>query len=315
LFENVENLYRVLIDHYSEGDRIYLFGFSRGAFTVRVLAGLLYRCGVLLPQHRGRYREAFNLYKPHLDGLTPEALLKLKADAKDFRRRFSKPCKEISFLGVWDTVKSVGYIWPRSLPHTRRNPIVKKVRHAMSLDERRSFFLPTTWGYADGNFPAGIEDQDVREIWFAGNHADVGGGYEEEGDLAIISLRWMINEATACGLLIEKSRRQEIFAHKPEPRLKSHDELKKRGWRLSEFLPRWELNNDSSPPRRLFRWGPSGRRCIRNFARKGILLIDSHARRFYDTAASPWSGIEGKTTVEFVETASLAPDIRLHTTP
>ena len=130
LFRNVQQLYSVLVEHYVPGDRIYLFGFSRGAFTIRVLAGLLHRCGILLPQHQSRYAEAFALYEPHREALPPDKDQKLEADLVRFKRAFAVECEAVNFLGLWDTVKSVGYIVPRSLPHTRRNPLVKTVRHA-----------------------------------------------------------------------------------------------------------------------------------------------------------------------------------------
>lgn len=308
LFQNVKEMYEVLIDHYAEGDRIFLFGFSRGAFTVRVLAGLLFRCGLLLPEHRDRYSKAFKLYEPHFDKLKPDELTKLRADIDKFRSSYSRPCKEISFLGIWDTVKSVGYIWPKSLPHTRRNPIVKTVRHALSIGESRSFFVPTTWGGLDGDTKLPIKGQDVKEIWFAGSHSDVGGGYEEEeSDLAKISLKWMIKEANVSGLRVDKTRYQQMFAQDPTSPFTSHDELEKWLWRISERLPRWELENDPPPPRRLFRWGPTGRRSIGKSARMGVVLIDSLAKQFYNTKVPPWSDIDSKSNakfeVQFVNTA------------
>jgi uncharacterized protein (DUF2235 family) len=142
LFQNVKEMYNVLIDNYDEGDHIFLFGFSRGAFTVRVLAGLLCRCGLLLPEHRAHYSQAFKLYKPHLEALETAKLKRLCDQIDRFRSSYSRPVRAISFIGIWDTVKSVGYLWPRSLPHTRRNPIVRTVRHALSLGESRSFFVP-----------------------------------------------------------------------------------------------------------------------------------------------------------------------------
>lgn len=308
LFQNVKEIYEVLIDHYAEGDHIFLFGFSRGAFTVRVLAGLLFRCGLLLPEHRDRYSQAFKLYKPHFEKLKPDELTKLRADIDKFRSSYARPCKEISFLGIWDTVKSVGYIWPKSLPHTRRNQIVKTVRHALSIGESRSFFVPTTWGGLDGDTAPPIEGQDVKEIWFAGSHSDVGGGYEEEeSDLAKISLKWMVREASERGLRVDKTRYQQVFAQDLTPPFMSHDELEKWVWRISERLPRWELENDPPPPRRLFRWRTTGRRSIGKSARKGVVLIDSCAKEFYSTKVPPWSDIdsksEAKIRVQFVNTA------------
>ncbi|MGH7771630.1 MAG: DUF2235 domain-containing protein [Candidatus Binatia bacterium] len=304
LFQNVKEIYEVLIDHYAAGDRIYLFGFSRGAFTVRVLAGLLFRCGLLSPEHRDRYSQAFKLYKPHFEQLNDDESKKLRADVEEFKSSFARSCEPISFLGVWDTVKSVGYIWPKSLPHTRRNPIVKTVRHTLSIGENRSFFVPTTWGGLDEDTQPPIEGQDVQEIWFAGNHSDVGGGYQEgESGLATLSLKWMIREAHKCGLRVDKTRYQEMFAQDPTALFTSHDELEKWWWRASERLPRWELENDPPPPRRKFKWGPTGLRVIGRAARKGEVLIDSHAKQFYSTKARPWSDIDSqRIRVKFVDT-------------
>lgn len=295
LFQNVRELYEVVVDHYEEDDRIYLFGFSRGAFTVRVLAGLIYRCGVLRPEHRHRYPEAFALYKPHLEGLTPGARDRLQARIAAFRSAFAKRCEAIPFMGLWDTVKSVGYLWPKSLPHTRRNPIVRTVRHALSIAESRSFFVPTTWGGLDRESQPPVEGQDVREIWFAGGHTDVGGGYDvKAGDLSAFALRWIGDEAVRRGLLVDRSRYGALFAEGLTPPFEAHDELDRWGWKVSEHVPRWELENDPPPPRRRFRWGPSGRRPIGRFARNGAVLVEAHAEAFYGADAPLWDEIRSE---------------------
>jgi uncharacterized protein (DUF2235 family) len=316
LFQNVKDLYNVLIDHYADGDQLFLFGFSRGAFTVRVLAGLLCRCGLLLPEHRECYSKAFWLYKPHFEALNPDELAKRQAAIDKFKSKYSRALEEISFLGIWDTVKSVGYIWPKSLPLTRHNPIIKRVRHALAIGESRSFFVPTTWGGLAGETKQPIEGQDVQEVWFAGNHSDVGGGYDEaENDLAKISLKWMINQASVChwGLRVDKDKCGELFARERTRPFTPHNELDKLGWRLSERLPRWELRNDPPPPKRLFKLGPSGRRVMGRFARldpksgKRVILIDSHAENVYSTGAPPWFDIDKKEIdVRFVNTSSEA---------
>ncbi len=98
----------------------------------------------------------------------------------------------------------------------------------------------------------------------------MGGGYEEEeSDLAKISLKWMINEAMCSGLRVDKTKYEEMFAQDPTPPFTSHDELEKWSWRISERFPRWELENDPPPPRRLFKWWPTGRRSIGKSVRKG----------------------------------------------
>ena len=181
LAENVAELYGKLAGSYSEGDRIYLFGFSRGAFTVRVLAGLLHRCGLLRQADPARFWEAFELYERHYEHIeSRRELEQLKADVSAFRAAYARDCV-VHFLGLWDTVKSYGFIVPTSLPHLRHNPIVRTVRHALALDERRSYYQATSWGGVDDpeyNDQHHGDSLDVKEVWFAGSHSDVGGGYE-----------------------------------------------------------------------------------------------------------------------------------------
>ncbi|MFJ8787303.1 T6SS phospholipase effector Tle1-like catalytic domain-containing protein [Streptomyces sp. NPDC102476] len=141
----VRTMYRELSDLYkAPDDRVFLFGFSRGAFTVRALAGLLYRCG-LPPAGCGdldaRFAHAWSLYKPHSPADDQKAEIERLQET-------NRTCG-IHFIGLWDTVKSYGGINPVSLPHLRHNPIVRHVRHALALHERRAWFQPTTWGQLD----------------------------------------------------------------------------------------------------------------------------------------------------------------------
>lgn len=289
LLEKVGSLYGFLIDHYNEGDQIYLFGFSRGAFTARALGGLLYRFRVLKPEHRNLIPYALELYRKHYERLTdPEPFL--ERDAL-FRRLFSRPLESIAFLGLWDTVKSYGYFRPVSLPHTRHNPLVRTVRHALSLDERRSFFGPTSWGGVDNPDGAGdnpqdpkVTGQDVQEVWFAGFHSDVGGGLtESESGLARYSLRWMLDEAQQAGLLLNAAGRNHVLPDSPAERAArgawlrahpSHTGL----WRLSEFVPRLELVNVPLPPRPILRFWPTGKRDPKKFLRNGKVLVHTSVK-------------------------------------
>jgi len=106
----------------------------------------------------------------------------------------------IHFLGLWDTVSSVGWVCcQKSLPYTRNNPSVDRVRHAIAIDERRAYYAQNTWG---SDFDDTITD--VKEMWFAGGHCDVGGGFSEpESGLSSLALEWMIDEARKCKLLLE----------------------------------------------------------------------------------------------------------------
>ena len=166
--------YEHLMSAYEEGDRIYLFGFSRGAYTVRALAALLHMFGLI--------RKGNENLVPYVTNMFGRGSEQVFALARRFKPAFSRECP-IHFLGLWDTVKSVGWIYdPRSLPYTTDNPSVSIVRHAVSIDERRCFFRQNLWKASPG--------QDVQQLWFAGVHSDVGGGYpENQSGLANIALR------------------------------------------------------------------------------------------------------------------------------
>jgi uncharacterized protein (DUF2235 family) len=251
-----------------------LFGFSRGAFTVRVLAGLMYRCGVLpkesLESDFDRsFSVAYALYEPHYEDRQAVARFRAGHRAADCGVRF---------LGIWDTVKSYGGIWPKSLPHLRHNPIVQTVRHALAIDERRSWFQPTSWGGidADDEDAPDLRDpryarQDVREVWFSGSHSDVGGG-DEEAETARVPLRWMMGQARANGLRLNAEGERELAGADPVGPPVVHESLRG-GWWLSEYCPRWELDNRTRPPRRPFVWGRTGNRRVAAFKRKGKIHV------------------------------------------
>ncbi|KIM85078.1 hypothetical protein PILCRDRAFT_817914 [Piloderma croceum F 1598] len=182
LSEHVCAGYRFLMDTYNPGDRICLMGFSRGAYTARALAAMLHRVGLLPRHNEEQIPFAWKTFK-RTDKDSWDA-------ARGFKRVFSREVK-IAFIGVWDTVSSVGIIIPRTLPYTANNPSVETFRHALALDEHRIQFRPNYWR----------AHKDVQEVWFAGHHCDVGGGAERSGhplvnkpSLANIPLRWMVRQ-------------------------------------------------------------------------------------------------------------------------
>ena len=278
LRENVKEMYQALAQSSAKGDHIFLFGFSRGAFTVRALAGLLYRCG--LPRHHPAkfsrmFDKAYSLYKRH--DPDPEKL-------QSFRTKHRVRDCRIHFLGIWDTVKSYGGMWPTSLPHLRHNPIVKTVRHALALDEHRSWFIPTSWGGIDSDKPMalGVEpddryaSQDVQEVWFRGCHSDVGGG-DQEVETARIPLRWMLSEAAAHHLVLNREG-HNLLRDKDEAGVPVIHESLTLPWRVAEYLPRFELDNSVRPPKRFFKCGRSGKRSPLAFKRAGTFLLHSSVR-------------------------------------
>lgn len=178
--DGVHKAYGYLMDQYQPGDRVFLFGYSRGAYTVRVLAGLLHRCGLLT---RGS------------DNLIPY-VTHIKDDvAGDFKATFSRPCR-VHFIGVWDTVASVGLVRRRYFRNTRLDPGVRFAYQALALDERRRHFRASMWD--ESEIPDG---QVIQQVWFPGCHGDVGGQEADRG-ISDIPLAWMLEHAQERGLLL-----------------------------------------------------------------------------------------------------------------
>jgi uncharacterized protein (DUF2235 family)/membrane protease YdiL (CAAX protease family) len=211
LDSNVLDAYSWLCRTWQEGDRVYLFGFSRGAYSARVLAGFIHLCGLLHPEQLNLCGYAMVAYKQSGDRGNMEI-------GRNFRRLSGARRILIHFIGCWDTVSSV--IVPRpdrlfipsrqTLPYTRRNPSVRTFRHAVSMDERRRMFRLNHWEdpqpFRRSPFERDQEeDQDIRQVWFAGMHSDVGGGYPEpQSGLSKYPLLWMIAQAQAAELRLDQ---------------------------------------------------------------------------------------------------------------
>ncbi len=233
---NVEEAYAFLMRNYQPGDRIFIFGFSRGAFTARAIAGMVHAMGLMYPQHENLMEYATRLFQKVPKGAQEQS--EFFGIQQKFRQQFSRDCK-IHFLGLWDTVKTVGWFGsPVSFPYTLNNPSVFVVRHALSIDERRCFFRQNLWSV--------LKSQNVKQVWFAGVHSDVGGGYPEvESGLARISLEWMAQEATAAGIALVESDLQGVLGSgsgagvyaRPDVVARQHESLMKVWW-LAECLPR-----------------------------------------------------------------------------
>jgi uncharacterized protein (DUF2235 family) len=172
LLDQVGWAYQFLMNAYENGARIYLFGFSRGAYTVRALAGMLHMYGLLCPGNEGLIPYITRMFAQHTrrhGGMKDTFEV-----AHEFKKTFSRDCL-IHFVGVWDAVSSVGWIYdPLVLPYSARNPIMITGRHAVSIGERRCFFLSNLWGrpYRPNEREYRV-DQNIRQVWFAGVHSDV----------------------------------------------------------------------------------------------------------------------------------------------
>ena len=246
LENDIRDAYVFLMQTYHPGDSVYLFGFSRGAFTVRAVASLISMYGMiragnepLVPyairmltgiQRAGDNRDAANAYFDL---------------AAEFRRTMSCARPRLRFVGLWDTVSSVGWIEnPLHLPYETNNPDIEVGRHAVSIDEHRAFFRSHLWRPpADPTKARG--PRDMRQVWFPGVHCDVGGGYpEQESGLSKFPLEWMLEEAKCAGLLVDSGKEADVLglsgkgnnvpANAGAP---MHESLTG-AWNVAEFIPK-----------------------------------------------------------------------------
>jgi uncharacterized protein (DUF2235 family) len=198
--KNIQDGYRFIVQNYDPGDEIYLFGFSRGAYTVRALAGMLNKCGILDRTLAADIPRAFDFYKRR--NARPSS-----ATARQWREEnaVGGARATVDFVGVWDTVgalgiptRVLGFVEERDLFFDQElGSNVRVARHAVAIDEQRSDFVPTLWTRK--------EAIDIRQVWFAGVHGDVGGGCApRDGELlSDVPLAWMAREASRVGLLFE----------------------------------------------------------------------------------------------------------------
>ncbi|NTG04945.1 DUF2235 domain-containing protein [Agrobacterium rhizogenes] len=243
LKRDVVDAYEFIMNHHRPDDRLFIFGFSRGAYTARVVAALIKLYGVIMPGNEALVPYMVDMLwaieKARGDKSRVNGYFKL---ASDFKQTLSAHDCKPYFVGVWDTVSSVGWVGsPTALPYTHDNPDIQIVRHAVSIDERRAFFRANLFATPDG--------RDIKQIWFAGVHCDVGGGYkDEESGLSRIALKWMIEEAEANGLLVDPQRRADVLDERTtgsaKPTCKIHNSLTWKWW-PAEFVPKRHYDKDT----------------------------------------------------------------------
>ena len=202
-----------------QNDDIFAFGFSRGAFTIRTLNGLICEQGLVNYQTEEELdRKVTAAYRAHR--------------AENFKSRFQvewifrklrnifvpaehdkkqRPVGRIAFLGLWDTVAAYGlpvdemtrgvsrYLWPLEFPDRQLHPLVRRACHALSLDDERTTFHPLLWDESNEKDP-----KRITQVWFAGVHSNVGGGYPDDS-LAHVSLTWILSQARRCGLTLKEA--------------------------------------------------------------------------------------------------------------
>lgn len=194
----IRRAYGFIASRYRPGDRIFLFGYSRGAYAVRSLAGVIDRVGLLQADHATE-RNVRQTYRHYRRDPSSEA-------AKIFRAKYCHDAAPIEMIGAWDTVRALGFrapfLWRFSpVEHAFHNHTlgcsVKHGYHALALNETRRIFEPILWKTREGY--SGV----LEQVWFKGSHGDVGGhlmGYEKARPLANIPMVWMLEKAEECGL-------------------------------------------------------------------------------------------------------------------
>ena len=251
LSDNIADAYQFLMSEFEDKDKVYLFGFSRGAYTVRALGAMLHMFGLLRTGNEGMIPYAMRLFKSGKDD-------KFRL-AAGFKNTFSQECKP-HFLGVWDTVSSVGWVLdpiglkPGALPYTAQFADIPVIRHAVSIDERRAFFRQNLVHPLDPS-----KGQDLRQLWFAGVHSDVGGSYSEaESGLSKIALRWMLNEAAKASLIVDAAKMNTMLGGdgnhaKPDPTAMLHNSLTPAWW-LGEIWPKRTMVPVAKPDEGKLQW-------------------------------------------------------------
>ena len=244
LIDKVGEAYIFLMEHWRPGDRVFIIGFSRGSYSARALAALLHMFGLLpsggqalLPYVLRWFRAARHAYQK-----SDASRREFQAFCSSFRDTFAQAIPTLGdrsfpvhFLGVFDTVSSVGWVWdPMILLFTKSNPSVITARHAISIDERRCFFRQNTLGESPG--------RTLDEQWFAGVHSDVGGGYpEDQGGLWREPFSWMLEGAINSGLIVDPERHRQVWTRTTPPACNwkepRHESLEGAWW-LAEYFPK-----------------------------------------------------------------------------
>ena len=245
LKRNVRNLYLAACRNYQAGtdereaDQLFAFGFSRGAFTVRVLIGLIENQGLLagvdnkdLKRHaKWAYREYRRQFNATRGLITPLRAIRDVA-LRSWDRLLGRPAYDprknehvrVRFLGLWDMVDAYGlpidemtrgwdqWVWPLSVNAHLPPANVDKICHAVAIDDERHTFHPVLFDERHQPPQPHTDDEGITQVWFAGVHSNVGGGYPDDG-LALVTMRWMAKEAEKKGLRLHRFSREEWEAH------------------------------------------------------------------------------------------------------
>ncbi len=252
LKRNVLDLYTFLCRHYEEGDQIYCFGFSRGAFTIRMLTGVIGSEGLVWAETEGELRHlaegAFrnfkvksyrgknlvHFFRPLRDGMVKmwNSMSGRVNYNEEYRKTHNRPASNITFLGLWDTVAAYGlpfdeltraydFVFPLSFPDRNISKKVDRACHVLALDDERNSFHPLLWNenQDDPGYKKDYQDnpqlrplhERLTQVWFAGMHSNVGGGYPDDA-MSNVTLHWIMGEAKRAGLVFKKGERSRVKA-------------------------------------------------------------------------------------------------------
>lgn len=258
LLDKIEAAYRFIIFNYEPGDEIYIFGFSRGAYTARSLAGLIRKCGIIPRTMAGKIAEVIKFYKDKDTHPDSDAAQQFRMDysplvvVKDEDRawRISKqadpeiinrlPLLNVAYVGVWDTVGALGvpqHLFVSKLFGTKDkyafhdeklSSTVASARHAVAIDENRLSFAPSTWENLDILNDGRAETTPYRQMWFPGGHGSVGGGGDIRG-LSNHAFLWVMEGAQVQGLALDGARLSEAAA-KIDHFAPLHNSTERDGW-------------------------------------------------------------------------------------
>jgi uncharacterized protein (DUF2235 family) len=263
--ETIVNGYKAIVHLYQPGDRIYLVGFSRGAFAARCIAGVISRCGLLRAEYERFSADVVQIYRTRE---TPSVDVRLRLDmvypGRGSVQADNPNCRHsvaVEFLGVFDTVASLGFplwgwwfrfspIWENIPFSTDPAKVCRNIYHALAMDERRSQFFPTLFTKPKGQYQPNV----LEQVWFRGAHADLGGGYARH-DLSDTPLQWMTAAMTRHGLTFTP----QAFANLVPNLIGTlHDELVRQPtWNFFGSWPRWHPVPDSDEAEQVSTLHPS----------------------------------------------------------
>lgn len=281
LSRNVRAAYQWLVEQYDEGDEVYIFGFSRGAYTARSVAGLIVKCGLLRP---GAPLTTAQVYERYQLGKEVPSIWELAAIRRTRDRELTADEKRllthsrripIRMIGVWDTVGALGVPWTQAplvgrgqfyFHNTNLSVLYEHAFHAIAIDEHRSPYRATLWTQytPEGRQPKQLPLREkVEQRWFIGAHCNVGGGYRDD-DLAQIPLAWLQGKARSCGLAFRNEVRLTGEERLCDLR-DSYAEFLKGAWRMLKLGKRFcrQIGADRRGARRNVGDGERSDRCQR----------------------------------------------------